>query len=273
MTVEHSGGGDPDRSLALLWRGSGGTKDPTIDGTRGRRPTLTLDQVIGAAVALADEAGLPAASMHRVAKSLGVGSMTLYTYVPSKAELIDLMVDHALRERELPGPGEPRPDGWRAQVELHVERTRAVFHRHPWLRQVSTIRPALGPGMMAGQEYLLSAFSGLGLTPWEVTATANAVGAFVDAAMRLEVEDVQVERATGKSQDAWWQEREIFWEKYFDGDRYPTMVRLWNVGGFDYEAGADATGDPHAFGLARLLDGVQAMVDRSSVRQAPGRPD
>lgn len=165
MAVRHSGGGAADRTLALLWRNHKPATQPDGQTKLGRRPTLDLDKVVDAGIALADEQGLTAASMSGVAKALGVGTMTLYTYVPSKEELLDLMVDQVLAERDLPAPGEPRPTGWRDQINLYSEQTRAMFHRHPWLAGISTIRPPVGPGMLAAREYLLSACAVLGLSP------------------------------------------------------------------------------------------------------------
>src|SRR5688572_27806436 len=81
-----TGEGDPARTLALLWRRA-------ERGTRGPRPKLSVDAVVDAAIALADEAGLQAVSMRTLAGRLGVSAMTLYTYVPGKAELLDLMLD------------------------------------------------------------------------------------------------------------------------------------------------------------------------------------
>lgn len=275
MTVEHSGGGPAERSLASLWRGVSGAgaeprrgrggeptlRRPSGEPSRGRPPRVTLDEIVAAATAVADAEGLAAMSMHRVAKSLGVGTMTLYHYVPSKDELLDLVVDQALAERELPGPGAPRPDGWRAQITLYAERTRALFQRHRWLRQVSMVRPTLGPGMMAGREYVLSALSGIGLTPRQVSDAASTISAFVDAAVALQVETDQLERDTGMSQNAWWDERELFWEKYFDMERYPAMVTVWESGGFDYADAAEETAAAYGFGLDRLLDGIQVLID------------
>ena len=262
MTVEHSGGGDPDRILAMLWRRT----KPADAGSKpalGRRPKLTLDAVVAAAVTLADAEGLPAMSMSRVATALGVGTMTLYTYVPSKAELVDLMVDEVLVERALPGPGEPRPRGWRAQMEAFAELTRTMYRRHPWLRHISMIRPPVGPGMLAEREYVLSTLAGIGLTPQQMDAAALAVTAFVGATVRAEVESEQLERTTGQSNDAWWQERTGLWEDYFDEDRHPTMTYVWNSGGFD-KGTADATAAAHEFGFQRLLDGIQAVVDQNA---------
>ncbi len=69
---------------------------------------------MAAAIELADAEGLGALSMRRVAERLGVGTMSLYTYVPGKAELLDVMLDTVLAEVA-------RPDGargWRAGLEL-----------------------------------------------------------------------------------------------------------------------------------------------------------
>ena len=290
MTVRRSGEGQPERTLALLWRNhrkpARGAEQATpsrearpsadytaaAEGTEradagprgrrrgaGRRPSLDVDGVVLAGIRLADEQGLAAASMGRVAKELNVGTMTLYTYVPSKEELLDLMVDQVLSERELPGPGEPRPEDWRDQVELYSEQTRAMFQRHPWLAQVSTIRPPIGPGMLAGREYLLSALLGLGLSAWETNMAALSITTYVDSAAGLEAESELVERSTGQSNDAWWYERSDLWETYFDVERHPAMTAIWNANG--YQSGThEAAAESYRYGLDRLLNGIQAMT-------------
>src|ERR1700712_5698711 len=78
--------------------------------TRGPKPALTLDQIADAAVAIADAEGLDAVSMQRVAADLGYTKMSLYRYLPGKAELVAAMV-----ERALGGPPSIAVDGeWRA---------------------------------------------------------------------------------------------------------------------------------------------------------------
>ena len=265
MTVRRSGEGQPERTLALLWRNhrmpseAGRARPSERQRSAGRRPSLDVDGVVLAGIRLADEQGLAAASMGGVAKELDVGTMTLYTYVPSKEEFLDLMVDQVLGERELPGPGEPRPEDWREQVEIYSERTRAMFQRHPWLSQVSTIRPPVGPGMLAGREYLLSALLGLGLTAWETNMAALAITTYVDSAAGLEAESELVERSTGQSNDAWWYERSDLWETYFDVDRHPAMTAIWNANG--YQSGTrEAAAESYRYGLDRLLNGIRAMA-------------
>ncbi|KFU79963.1 regulatory protein, tetR family [Amycolatopsis lurida] len=248
---------DFERSLELLWRDRGEARQPT----RGRKPKLTLDQVIATAVALADGAGEATVSMSQIAKKLSAGTMTLYTYVPGKTELLDLMVDSVLAERNLPGPGDPRPDGWREQVRLYAERTLAVFRAHPWLRSTSMVRPVLGPGLMAGQEYLIAAVSDIGLEPRKAAAAANSIEIYVQANATLFAETAQVEQETGQSTDAWWGQRSVFWEKYFDVERHPAMTRIWESGGYDADT-CEAADETFAFGLERLLDGIEALVTR-----------
>ncbi|MEQ4302908.1 TetR/AcrR family transcriptional regulator C-terminal domain-containing protein [Plantactinospora sp. B6F1] len=261
MAVERSGGGDPARTLALLWTAqpSPGTTGTTGRPTRGRPPRLTVRQIRQGAIAFADREGLATMSMARVAEELGVGTMSLYTYVPGKAELIDLMVDGVMAERDLPGPDDVGPAGWRARIELYAERTRAMYQRHPWLREVSTVRPPLGPGLLAQQEYLLAALADLGLPARQAVAAADAIVTFVDAAARQQAETDQLERATGQSTDEWWSDRDSFWAEHFDVERYPAMNRTWEAGGFVDTP--DAMADAYRLGLRLLLDGIQRTVD------------
>ncbi|WP_433162212.1 TetR/AcrR family transcriptional regulator [Kribbella sp. CA-247076] len=220
---------------------------------------MDVDAVVRAAIQLADEQGLDAASMSGVAKALGVGTMTLYTYVPSKEELLDLMVDQVLAERRLPAPGEPRPADWREQVEVYSEETRAMFQRHPWLARVSTVRPPVGPGMLAGREYLLSTLLPLDLTPRDTNTAALAITTYVDSAAGEEAESLQVERVTGQSHEAWWSERDELWETYFDVDRHPAMTTIWHANGYQ-DTVREAATDAYRYGLDRLLDGIEAQA-------------
>ncbi|WP_405062036.1 TetR/AcrR family transcriptional regulator [Kribbella sp. NBC_01505] len=242
-----------DRTLALLWRNH--RPLPAAAKGAGRRPSLDVNEVIATGIRLADSDGLAAASMGGVAKELGVGTMTLYTYVPSKDELLELMVDQVLGERELPGPGDPRPADWRAQVEIYSSQTQLMFRRHPWLSQVSPIRPPAGPGLLAGREYLLSVVSTLNLTPRDTNTAALAISTYVDSAASLEAESQLIERASGQSHDSWWIDRSDLWETYFDVERHPAMTAIWNAGGFT--AGSnEVAAESYRYGLDRLLDGI-----------------
>src|SRR5215470_8551185 len=123
-TQDRSGAGDPARTLELLWRSPG-------HGVAGRGPKqrLSIDAVVQAAIDIADSDGLEAVTMRGVAQRLGVVPMTLYTYVPGKAELLDLMLDAAYQRM-------PRTDTagrpWRQRVTAIAAENRALFEAHPW---------------------------------------------------------------------------------------------------------------------------------------------
>src|SRR5882757_5683358 len=102
MATEYTGAGDVTRSMELLW----GTQERP---SRGPKPSLTLDRIVEAAIELADAEGVTALSMRHVATKLKVGTMSLYRYVPSKAELLDVMVERVVGEDlDQPVPA----DGW-----------------------------------------------------------------------------------------------------------------------------------------------------------------
>jgi AcrR family transcriptional regulator len=253
MMTEFSGRAAPDRILPLLWR-----RQRPATRAKGRPPRLSVDAVVAAAVARADADGLAAASMARVGKDLGVGTMTVYTYVPSRDELVDLMVDEVLARRALPGPGEPRPADWRDQVHLYADRTRQMYTTHPWLAQVSQVRPPIGPGMLAEREYVLSVVAGLGLPLDQVNTAAVTIHAFVTSAARSLAEIELVRRATGETNDAWWLQRQDLWKTWFDVDRHPAMTTVWNAGGFD-RGPDEQVRDAYAYGLKLILDGLDRV--------------
>jgi AcrR family transcriptional regulator len=247
--TEFSGATDPDRILPLLWRHGNARK-----ATTGRPPRLSVDQVVAAGIAIAGQEGLAAASMARVADRLGVATMTLYTYVPSRAELVELMVDEVLGSRRLPGPGEDRPALWREQIQLYADRTVTMYREHPWLCQVSRARPPLGPGTLRESEYVLSTLGGVPVA--ERNTAATTIVMFVTGAARQEGENAQLRRASGQSNDAWWGQRGQLWEDWFDVEQHPAMTELWHAGGFDRGPDQQAA-DAFAYGLRLLLDGIE----------------
>jgi AcrR family transcriptional regulator len=264
--TEYSGGGDPVRSLELLW---GAQKRPT----RGPRPGLSVERIVRAAIELADAGGLEALSMRRVAERLGVGAMSLYTYVPAKAELLDLMLDAVLGEVARPdGAG----GGWRAGLELRAREDWALYHRHPWMLQVSGTRALLGPNETALFDATLGAVAPTGLSGREMILVVTLVGEYVKGAARSAVDAANAERRTGVSDEQWWAARAPVFEKYFDPSRYPTLVQVQASGAFEPPEGAEEDYslrqalDGFEFGLARVLDGIEAFVNERRDRKEQG---
>lgn len=247
--TEFTGGGDPARSIALLWGVAKANR-------RGPKPGLDVERVVRAAVGLADAEGLGALSMRRVAEQLGVGTMSLYTYVPAKAELIDLMLDRVIAE--VVG-GDDHAGDWRERLGRTARDSWALYRRHPWMLQVATARPPLGPNVMAKYEQELLAVEGIGLTDLEMDSVVTLVNGYVQGAARGAVEAAQVSQRTGMSDAQWWAASAPVLEQVIDGSRYPLAGRVGTAAGEAYGAASDPE-RAFAFGLERILDGIAAHL-------------
>lgn len=270
MSPEYLGRGDPRRTLDLLW-GDGPRR------TRGPKPGLTVETIVQAAIDIAGEDGIARLSMRRVADRLGVGTMSLYTYVPSKAELLDLMLDTvygeqvaAIRSATSGGtaddPHSPLAVDWRAGLTARARADWDLYHRHPWIFQIAHGRGVLGPNELRAFEATLRLVDGLGLTGREMVAVVDLVAMYVGGAARFAVEAGQAPKATGMSDTEWWLARErILAEKMGDGSAFPTVVRVSKDGGFDVAPDAEDYNkafaiDDFEFGLERVLDGVGGFI-------------
>ncbi|PTL79877.1 TetR/AcrR family transcriptional regulator [Vitiosangium sp. GDMCC 1.1324] len=261
MSTEYSGSGDPQRTIELLW---GSQQRPK----RGPKPRLTVEQIARTALEVADAEGLAALSMRRVADELGVATMSLYTYVPSKAELIDVMLDTVYGETARP---EEVAGGWRARLEQIARENWALYHRHPWMLQIATSRPVMGPNLIAKYDYELRAVSGIGLTEVEMDSVVSLVAGHVEGAARRAVEAAQAEQHTGMTDEQWWAVHAPLLEKVLDASRYPTAARVGAAAGATYGAAHDPQ---HAFefGLQRVLDGIEVLIQARAERPGPSGP-
>jgi AcrR family transcriptional regulator len=253
MSTEHSGGGDPGRSIALLW----GVADPNrAGGRRGPKPRRSVAEVVAAAIQLADAEGLAAISMRRLAEAIGLSPMSLYTYVPSKAELIDLMLDRVAGEDAGTDTGE---GGWRGQVTRLARQRWAMAQRHPWVLQVGVHRPPLGPNVLARVEATLSAIDAIGLNETEMDQVTSLIGDYVRGAVRGALEAREIEQQTGMTDEQWWAMNTPLLEGLVDPARYPTTVRI----GEAFKAGRMPPPDHERnfeFGLQRVLDGIESFI-------------
>ncbi|TDC60223.1 TetR/AcrR family transcriptional regulator [Micromonospora sp. KC207] len=251
MPGYRSGEGDPAHTLALLWREPGFGRS-----SRGPKQGLTVDRIVDLAVELADQVGLDGVSMRSVAKALGVAPMSLYTYVPGKAELLDLMVDTVYLRMPRPALDQKV---WRARLTAIAQQNRALFKAHPWLVEVSTARPPLGPGLMAKYEYELRAFAGLNLDDVTTDDALAYLLTFVQAASRAALTARASQRDTAMNDEQWWAANEPLLARVFDPEAYPTAVRIGSAAGAAHAAAYDAD-HAYTFGLARVLDGLAGLV-------------
>ncbi|HEX6022995.1 MAG TPA: TetR/AcrR family transcriptional regulator [Solirubrobacter sp.] len=236
---------DVAQTLALLWRES-------TPARRGPKPRYSVDDVVETAIALADSDGLDAVTIRAVAERLNVSPMSLYTYVPGKAELLDLMLDALY----LAMPRAPHPEHWRDRLRAVADANRELYERHRWAARVSTARPPLGPGLMAKYEHELGALDGLGLTDVEMDAALTFLLGFVQA-NAVAAQD----HASAPGTDAeWWETAGPLLARVVDPERYPLAARVGSAAGAAQGGAYDAE-RAYAFGLERVLDGLAALID------------
>ncbi|MEU2039302.1 TetR/AcrR family transcriptional regulator [Nocardia niwae] len=231
-------------ALELLW-GTG--QRPK----RGPKPALSLERIVGEAIAIADAEGLANLSMQRLAERLGFTKMSLYRYVPGKAELVALMLDTALgTPPELRTATDLPEDGWRDLLGAWCETIYERFCAHPWSLEATVGMRPIGPNELAWMEAALGALAGTGLTTAE----------------RLDTIVLLTGHARGLAQQVRTMDADEF-EKQIAGqfaemvaaaaDRYPASAAAFA------EEGAVAGGaGALKFGIGRILDGLAVLIAR-----------
>ena len=239
----------PRSLIDLLWRDH--PKAPT-GGSRGPRARVSTGSVVDAAIRLADGQGLPAVTIRRLADALDVSTMSVYTHVNSRDDLLVLMADAAHHRMDRPPFGRL---GWRSRVQRVAESNRALLQTHPWLHDVVDDRTALGPGTIAKYDHELAALTPLDLEPVTCDAALTFVLDFVRASTRAVLPDPRA----GELAEHWpeWSARLAT----YVGDDFPLARTVGTAAG-------EAMGAAHSpsmawdFGLARVLDALAALAPR-----------
>jgi AcrR family transcriptional regulator len=135
-----------------------------------RRAPLSRDQVLQAAVALADEGGVGALSMRKLGQVLGVEAMSLYNHVAGKADLLDGMIDVVFSEIGLP----PAVGGWKSAMRARALSARAVLGRHRWAIGLMESRKTPGSATLRHHDAVLGCLRGAGFSV-ELTAHAYSL--------------------------------------------------------------------------------------------------
>ncbi|WP_344100182.1 TetR/AcrR family transcriptional regulator [Myceligenerans crystallogenes] len=244
----------PDPVLRLLWRH--GLDDDRTGPRRGRRQSLSVDDVVDAAIKVADRDSLDALTMRGLAGELGIGAMSVYTYVPGRDELLALMADQALGRRTLP----PMPDDVRERLALVARTHYETCSEHPWLLDAMVLQNGIGPGASDLYEWQLSAVEGIGLTDLEMDQAVAVLAGFAGNIARSQVRMRAAERASGMSEAEWWEANAPELGRLTAGRRYPLADRVGQAAGQAYQASADPAAELE-FGLARIIDGIVTYTE------------
>jgi AcrR family transcriptional regulator len=218
---------------------------------KGPKPGLTLDAIVRAGVRIARDEGLPAVSMVRVAKVLGVSTMSLYRYVDAKDELLALMVDSAL------GPP-PDPAGADESWFEGLVRWAWTYHdrvrEHVWAMRVPITGPPPTPNQVAWLESGLRSLRDTGLSEEEKASVVLLLSGYVRNEATLAADLAASEFTT----DAAMQGYARLLATVTTAERFPAIHALLEAGVFDV---ADHPDKEFSFGLERILDGVELLIN------------
>lgn len=135
------------------------------------RQPLSRRRVVLAALALAEQEGLEAVTMRRVAAELDVTAMSLYNHVADKAELLDLMVDYVIGDVVRASGEDAGP--WDERLRTWVLRNRDLWRQHPMFARIYTEGVTIGPHGLANIE------RGVGILREAGLSDRDAGGAFL----------------------------------------------------------------------------------------------
>ncbi|MGW5700760.1 TetR/AcrR family transcriptional regulator [Amycolatopsis japonica] len=214
---------------------------------RGPKPGYSLEQIVDAAIAQADAEGYAALSMPSIAKRLGVTANALYRYLSSKEELLVLVAEAAWGP-----PPEPPSGDWRVAVTAWARALLERCRRHPWLIDLPVRSAPSTPNLLGWLENFLEGMADSGLNAQDVTGCAVLVDGWVRSTASL-LRDVNASppeqvRALGS-----------FLGPRLAARGYRRVAAV--ISGETYGEEGIEEADIE-FGLSRILDGIEALIER-----------
>jgi AcrR family transcriptional regulator len=233
-------------SIEAAW----GLREPP---RKGPKPGLSLARIVAAAINVAATEGLASVSMKRVATELDASTMSLYRYVGAKDELLALMVDAAIGTP----PHKPSmEEAWRAGLSRWAWAYLAVLRRHSWALRIPITGPQVTPNLMAWIEDGLSSMRNTGVAEAEKLSVILLLSGYVRNAATLAADMGAVASASGAEvqvMPAWGR----LLARLTEPEDFPSLHAALASGVFDQD---DAPEDDFAFGLERVLDGIETLV-------------
>ena len=222
----------------------------------GRRPTevanrapLNLERTLQVALVIADDEGLDAVTMRRLARELGVEAASLYHHVQGKTQILDGLVEVVATEIEPPMPS----TDWRTAITQRAHHTRACLRRHPWAVSLMASRTSPGPATLGLLETGIRCFREGGFSVRQAAHAISVVDSYVHGFVLQEVnlpfrDETELAAMTGAIMET------------FPASEFPYLfemtVQYVLQPGYDY-------GNEFDSGLKFVLDGVaQLLIER-----------
>ena len=247
---------DPDlrRRSQLLW-------DDRSQPTRGPKPGLTPDDIVQAAMQIADEEGLSAVTMQAVSSRLGFTTMALYRYFPSKEALLDAIVDAGMGRP--PRPTEPRGD-WRSEVAQWMRAKREMLCARPWLAELPFVAAPHGPNWLSWLEAVAEPLARTGLSSPDMGEMISIVDGYTRGASDTVVSLARA-RARGISEQQWAAAVGADLGRAIGDPRFPNFAAILTTPSDGRPRAMDESFD---FGVQRVLDGIARYIDNVEAQAA-----
>ncbi|MEC3956017.1 TetR family transcriptional regulator [Nocardia sp. CDC153] len=217
---------------------------------------LTRAAIVDTAITLADESGLDALSMRRIAERMNAGAMSLYRHVPNKDTLLAAMTDEVSRRNPYP-PADGQNWTWRDRVRIAAEVDWRLYQEHPWVLFTFAVpRYNFGEHSLIVLSWLVEGFTELGVDTREATRMSLSVWSYIAG---VALQEVSARLLPGRDSNA--DERSGL-TALLDGDpHWPTPSALAPL-----EGSGDLTllTPEHLLesGLADLCDGFESRAAR-----------
>ncbi|NBD24149.1 TetR/AcrR family transcriptional regulator [Paenibacillus glycinis] len=255
-----------DEALLQLPRGVALSWGIVKQGKRGPKGELSINQIVAAAIAIADQDGLQAVSMSRVAQSLGYTTMSLYRYITSKDDLLLLMQEAVC---EIPVPADESGQDWREGLRAYVRESVAVFVKHPWYGDMPITSVPVTPNIIGWIDWVLRVMRPLQLDDFEKMSIMLLLSSYARSTGLIRRDMVNAIRAGGSPEDFMGVSMSAALKRLVKPERYPDLYPVVMSGIYAGEREAESTvGDDLEFGLERILDGIEQYLERR--RQSNG---
>jgi AcrR family transcriptional regulator len=235
----------------VLW----GRREPA---KRGPRPNLSIEQIVDAAIEIASAEGLGPLSMSRVAEKLGRSAMSLYRYVRTKDELLQVMTDVSAVKAPPPEPDDAL--GWRPNLERWTYALVEFYRQLPWVLHVPLgPTPPVGPGQLTWLDRGLACFRKTHLPAEIRLGVVMLLLIFVRGQVRMAQEVNQGAAGTALGYPAYGEMLRLVVDK----DQLPDLAKLVDEGIFDdpEEGMSEQEFDVEVrFGLTMIFDGIDRLV-------------
>lgn len=211
-----------------------------------QRRTLSKERIVSEALAVADEVGMEALTIRRLAARLEVGPMSIYHYFPNKAAIIDAMVDAVFAQIALP----PEDEDWRSAIRTRCISVREVLNRHPWAPPYMESRTSPGPATLRHHDAVVGCLRRGGFS---LQMTAHAYAILDSFLYGFALEEAALPSGGGEG----FQEVAEAIAANFPADEYPHLAELTLnhvlQPGYSFDQSFE-------YGLDLILDGLETRI-------------